>query len=299
MLLRSLQVLFYILHCVRLRVKPWLFFQLNAGYFNDRKGLFSKLDIDELIPAKWKLSQYRDTGIEKPNSFPVFVKPEWGQNSVGIKRAGSLVQLDQIRAGRSDDAMPYLIQEAAQGALEFEVYMVPSSSNPDEYRELSVTESRNLTGDKLPINSVHNGDTRYYDLTEQLNATQKQQLWKHIKTVGSFRMARFGIRADTLQDMVEGRFQIFEINLYLPMPLVVLCENVPPLGRVQNLFRITRSLAEVTGSLPATAPRKSIFFRKWQVHRQNRAAVHKTVAAPIGTEVVGTVGTKAALQKSA
>jgi hypothetical protein len=71
--------------------KPWRFSQLNKKYFNEEKGIFSKLEIEENIPLKWKLKNLliksnKDISslkeeITKKFSFPIFLKPEWGQNS--------------------------------------------------------------------------------------------------------------------------------------------------------------------------------------------------------------------------
>jgi len=49
-------ITYYIYYCIISFTKPWRFFQLNAKYFNDKKGIFSKYDIEKEIPDKWKLS---------------------------------------------------------------------------------------------------------------------------------------------------------------------------------------------------------------------------------------------------
>jgi len=84
MIIRIYQVLAYILFCVWQRAAPWKYFQLNAPYFNEQRGIFSKLDTDQLIPEAWRLPQSLDIGDYQPPLYPVFVKPEWGQNSHGI-----------------------------------------------------------------------------------------------------------------------------------------------------------------------------------------------------------------------
>ena len=274
MLIRSLQVLLYVFHCLRIGAKPWRFFQLNAEYFNRKKGIFSKLDIDQLIPARWRLAQYRDTGVEMPESFPVFVKPEWGQNSVGIRRAGSQVQLDQIRGMRPSGNMPYLIQEAALGKREFEVYLVPEAGT-GEFSVLSVTETLNSTGEELPVNGIHNRDTQYLDVSDQLSEEQKQSLWKHLKQVGPFRVSRFGIRADNIESLVDGDFQIFEINLFIPMPLMLLATNTSVSHKLKAMNHLTIQFAQVTATLPEETKGISVFFRKMVAHRENQTMAAK------------------------
>ncbi|WP_281647228.1 hypothetical protein [Parendozoicomonas sp. Alg238-R29] len=277
MLIRSLQVLLYIFHSFRLGAKPWKFFQLNAEYFNEGKGIFSKLDIDQLIPPRWRLAQYRDTGRERPKTFPVFVKPEWGQNSVGIRKAGSQVQLDQIRSTRPGGSMPYLIQEAASGEREFEVYLVPDAGT-ETYSILSVIETLNTTGEKFPVNGIHNSETCYRDMTGSLSTEQLEKIWQHLKSVGPFRIARFGIRANDLENLVAGEFHIFEINLFIPMPLVLLAENVSLKRKLKIMNRMTIQFARMTNTLPEKDKYSSVFFRKMVAHRENQTMASRLAA---------------------
>ncbi|WP_194842472.1 hypothetical protein [Endozoicomonas sp. OPT23] len=262
MITRSLLVLTYIWHCIRLAAKPWKFFQLNAGYFNNTKGIFSKLDMDQRIPARWKLAQYRDNGQVVPENFPVFLKPEWGQNSAGVVRADNIQALHENRASREGDDQPYLIQESARGSREFEVYLILSDTNKDQFATLSITEVTNTSGDDLPVNGIYNKQTCYQDISGSFSADQLQKLWSHLKQVGQFRTARFGIRADNLNELVSGEFKIFEINLFLPMPLALVSSNVTRLEKLAMVCRLTKQLAAVTRTLPEQRKVRSIFFRK-------------------------------------
>ena len=87
-----LMVLTYIACCVRIGTAPWKYFQLNARHFSGERGIFSKMAIDDLIPERWRLSQTIDADSVVPDSFPVFLKPEWGRMptaSIAPTRAGS------------------------------------------------------------------------------------------------------------------------------------------------------------------------------------------------------------------
>ncbi|MCY4472850.1 MAG: hypothetical protein OXC07_08580 [Kistimonas sp.] len=268
------------MHCIRLGAKPWHFFRINACYFNSNKGIFSKLDLNQRIPAHWRLEQYRDTGTEKPARFPVFVKPEWGQNSVGVCCAHSQQQLDRIRAARSPEKrIGWLIQEAAAGKREFEVFLV-SETQPGAWAVLSVTETINAENNRFPVNGIHNGNTRYRDITWEMSAEQLDSLWHHLSTMDPFRVARFGIRADSLTDLSEGRFQIFEINLFTPMPLTLLAENVSLPQKLRSMNRITTAFARLTGALEPRDKDTSIFFRKVLAHRENKAATVASTPRP-------------------
>ncbi|MFT7675255.1 MAG: hypothetical protein ACI845_003676, partial [Gammaproteobacteria bacterium] len=101
----------YMLNCVLMGTKPCKYFQLNSEIFNDDKGIFSKIEIDQLVPEKWRLEQVYDDGVKLPRSYPVFVKPEWGQNSSGIFRADDETSLHQIRKKIKSSKIQHLIQE--------------------------------------------------------------------------------------------------------------------------------------------------------------------------------------------
>ncbi|WP_422132678.1 hypothetical protein [Endozoicomonas sp. ALD040] len=262
MIVRTLLVLGFIWHALRQRVKPWLFFQLNADYFNDAKGLYSKLDMDESIPRRWRLKQSLDTDGIRPEQYPVFLKPEWGQNSAGVIRVDNEIQLEAARANRIQDSVPYLIQEGAQGKREFEVFVICSPDSTKCLRTLSVTQVLNTSNDEHPVNGIYNSETFYLDKTHELDRKQADQLAMHLSETGPFRMARYGIRADSIEALVEGEFKIFEINLFLPMPLVLLSKNLGAFEKLRLIGQLTGQLAQVTGEIPEARKRKSIFFRK-------------------------------------
>ncbi len=282
MIIRIYQVLAYILFCIWQRVAPWKYFQLNAPYFNEQRGVFSKLDTDQLIPEVWRLPQSLDIGDYLPPQYPVFVKPEWGQNSFGIQRADNSQTLNDIRSARKSTTGNYLIQQAAPGKREFEVFVIPSSQggssqNNNQPAVISITETLNNSEDLYPINGIYNSATSYKDLTPQLTSKQIEQLWQHLSQIGSFRLSRVGLRADSVDAMINGEFHIIEINLLYPMPLMLLSNNRT--WREKNRFSLQAmwNLAAISKTIPASQPRKSIFFTKLKsAHRLKLANKMRT-----------------------
>ena len=262
MITRVSQVLTYILFCVVQRAAPWKYFQLNADYFNEELGIYSKLETDKLIPKRWRLPQVLDTSSVKPLHFPVFVKPEWGQNSFGVQRANNQQELDELRADRKQTSSNYLVQQAARGKREFEVFIIPSTNNTRQPAVLSVTETLNHSGDPYPINGIYNQATSYKNLTKQLTVTQRNRIWEHLSQVGDFRLSRVGLRADSIDGVINGDFKIIEINLLYPMPLVVLADNCTRRDKIHFSVRAMWFLAAITKTIPASQPHKSIFVKK-------------------------------------
>ena len=80
MFINVVMITTYIVDCFAIGTGPWKFFQLNAPHFNSAKGIFSKIDLDEMFPEEWRLSQRYDADDYLPEEYPVFLKPEWGQN---------------------------------------------------------------------------------------------------------------------------------------------------------------------------------------------------------------------------
>ena len=124
MIIRGLLILHYLAFCFRFLTIPWRYFQLNARYFNNQKKIFSKQDLDAITPEEWRLNQYIDRKDLLPTRYPVFAKPEWGQNSTGVSCIRNYAELEALRASPSYQAQNYLIQEAATGNIEFEVFVV-------------------------------------------------------------------------------------------------------------------------------------------------------------------------------
>ena len=269
MIIRILLILSYVVSCIRLCVKPWYYFRLNAPYFNESKGLFSKLDIDRLIPNQWRVEQWVDDGTREPTEFPVFVKPEWGQNSRGISRADNLMQIQQLRLQRKASNMRYLVQEAARGAIEFEISTIANPQNLAKHAVLSVTQVNNTSSDKFPINGIYNKTTQYHDITPKLSREQLEKISQHASAIGKFKISRLGVRANSIAALVAGEFEVIEINLFVPMPLVLLCQQRRTIDNIRFVFNAMYALANVTKQIPKNQPHKAIFFRKLGLMRQH------------------------------
>ncbi|RBW46502.1 hypothetical protein DS885_07950 [Psychromonas sp. B3M02] len=271
MLTRISLVLSYILWCCRFLVAPWKYFQLNANYFNQDLHIFSKLDMDLLIPEQWRLSQFvdqgEDTGAKQPEAYPVFLKPEWGQNSQGVSRIDSQEALQQHRANRPNVGPRYLIQAAAKGKREFEIFFIPGATTDHSSAIISVTETCNHSDDEMPVNGIYNRDTYYQSCMPQLSAEQIAKLESLFSKIGSFRIARFCARADSLEALLNEQFSIVEINVYVPMPLILLTQDMPLRCKFKFIFASMKQLALVTKGIPASQPVKSIFFQKLQSAR--------------------------------
>jgi len=270
MIIRISLVLSYIALCIRLWVKPWYYFRLNAPYFNENKGLFSKLDIDRIIPPAWRLPQWADDGVVEPQNYPVFIKPEWGQNSQGILRADNALQLKQLRDKRDVSDMRYLIQEAAQGNIEFEIFTIADAHDFNKLAVLSVTQVSNMSGDSYPINGIYNTDTCYNDITPNLTDEQIAKITEYATSIGKFRISRIGVRANSIEDLVAGNFHVIEINLFVPMPLVLLSQDRRFIDNIRFVFSAMTALVKVTKTIPKDQPHKAIFFKKLGLMRQTK-----------------------------
>ena len=126
---------------------------------------------------------------------------------------------------------------------------------------MSITETLNRSTDTYPINGIYNQDTYYSDISEQMTQAQQKTLWGHLKQMGHYRIARYGIRADSLNALLGGRFHIIEINLFLPMPLVLLAEERNRREKIQVCLDYMKQLAKITGSIPPQQPHKPVFFK--------------------------------------
>lgn len=259
-------VFWYLYACVRQKVVPWHFFQLNNHYFNEVKGIFSKLEMDALIPRRWRLTQYVYHREQVPKMYPVFLKPEWGQNANGIIRVLDENQYRLVDQQVRHKPIPYIVQPAAAGKKEFEIYYLRSPENSKEYGIFSITLVNNRSAEHHPVNSIHNPDTTYLDITSTFAKPELAVVWNHLKLIGDFRMARICLKADSEKAVQRGDFQVVEVNLFLPMPLFLLASNVEMKKKQHFIRKIMRITARLVKQIPREKKRKSIFFRKMQAH---------------------------------
>jgi hypothetical protein len=279
LLTRIALVVSYILYCCRFAVAPWKYFQLNASYFNEQRNLFSKLDMDARIPEQWRLVQFMDIGNNNPSTYPVFMKPEWGQNSQGIVRIDNLNALQKIRQTRSVSPPFYLLQQAAPGKREFEIFVIPEKDNLQQFSVLSITETCNSGDDPLPINGIYNDNTYYRDCLAELSLTQQNEIWAHLKKIGDFRIARYGVRADSLESLIAGQFHVIEINLYVPMPLILLVQEVSLWQKIKFIRSSMKQLVKVTSTIPRTQAVKAIFFNKFKSAQRLKRATKNEISS--------------------
>ncbi len=264
-------IITYILNCIRIGTKPCKYFQLNSPWFDREKGLFSKLAIDESIPAEWRLEQtYEDTG-NVPESWPVFVKPEWGQNAAGIQRANNEHELNRIRRSITASNVRYLVQQGAPEKREFEVFALRHHLDRHRFAVFSVTEAVN-DAESNPINGVYNPNTRYRDITDHFGPEQCNQLWKMINRTGEFNISRTSFRANSEKDLLAGRCHIIEINLFLPMPIHMLD---PRYGWHENFAMVRRymvCLALITRVRDKSLEEKPVFSKIMLYNRSSKFA---------------------------
>ncbi|MFT5699476.1 MAG: hypothetical protein ACI8ZB_002336 [Desulforhopalus sp.] len=263
---RFLLIFWLIFYSLRYRTKPWNFFQLNHTYFSREKNIFSKLDLDSHIPEKWRLGQWIDDGHSIPE-FPVFVKPEWGQNSHGVGVARNRAELNDLRANRRDNNVAYLMQEAAAENREFEFFYIRRVDNLDDYEMISLTETINTGKDDLVVNGINNDDSVYRDVDCDLDDKQRAKLWQIFNPIGCFYIARVGVKANSIAELLEGAFHVVEVNIFLPMPLVLLDDRISKRDKHRFIRRAMKGAAKLAAKVDVSgAERCSIFFKQLIAH---------------------------------
>ncbi|QUM86166.1 hypothetical protein [Moritella sp. 28] len=270
MIIRGLLILHYLAFCFRFLTIPWRYFQLNARYFNNQKKIFSKQDLDAITPEEWRLNQYIDRSDLLPTRYPVFAKPEWGQNSTGVSCIRNYAELKALRESPGYQVQNYLIQEAATGNIEFEVFVVKDPQKTGQFSVMSITQVINNSTDKFPVNGIYNTETQYQDITDQLTVTEQQALWKELNRMGDFTIARYSLKADSLDSLLQRQFKLVEVNLYVPMPLSLLSHNLTRLQKYQLLYNTTYSLAQLAQQLNGKKVTQGIFFNKLIAAKRGR-----------------------------
>lgn len=280
MKITELQVTTYILNCIRIRTKPCKYFQLNSPYFNAKEGIFSKKEMDLLIPEKWRLphkhlqpkhlqpEHSHEDDTYNPEHYPVFVKPEWGQNASGVFRADDAESLAEIRQNTRHARTRYFIQPQAPGKREFEIFSILHHADKNHYAELTITETVN-SNQANPINSIYNPHTTFREITEQFSQSQKQVLWQLLGQIKRFNIARVSVRADSIEQLLAGKFHIIEINLFAPMPINLLDPKYSNSELWQFIRRYMLALAKITKYRDQSLTEKPVFTKIMLYNRQN------------------------------
>ena len=269
-MLRFKIILYFIYFCFLNWVWPWRFSQLNKKYFNTKRSIFSKYEIEKNIPNKWKLNSIflnsKDSLEEQKNtilsnfSFPIFLKPEWWQNSHWIFLVKKEYQIEEFLKKIRESSINYLIQQWSLLNNEYEILY---TKNNDEIFLHSITESLN-NNSKLCISWIHN-NTKYKDLINKFNLKEKNIIKKFIYKVWDFNVGRIWIKANNVEDIIKWKFKIFEINIFLPMMLSILDNNTDKNKKTKNLKKYIKSLIFILKNLPIKWD-KSIFFRQMLKH---------------------------------
>lgn len=258
----------YMLHCLRIGTRPCKYFQLNVDRFDADRGIFSKIDIDRSIPSEWRLDQRYDDGTFVPDEWPVFVKPEWGQNAAGVHCARNPEELRDIRARVRKSRAHYLVQAPAPEPREFEVFSIRHHEDPGRYAVLTLAETLN-SAEAIPINGVFNPNSSYRDLTGELDDAQKDRLWAMSNRLGTHAICRASYRAESLEDLLAGRVHVIEVNLYLPMP-VNLLDRRRPVAEIPGLVnRYMLALARATRARDTSRPERPVYISSNLYNRQN------------------------------
>lgn len=259
----------YLLWSLRLGIPPWYYFQINAEWYNQEKGFYSKIDMDGHIPKKWRLQQHYLDKNNPPNKFPVFLKPEWGQNSNGIVKVNSKQDFENFDEHSSK--VPYIVQEAAGEAEEYEIFYIRDVKDEKRYISFTITQSINQSGERYPINSIHNGDVIYRDCTMNFSVGELVQLQQYLQELPSFRIARVGLKTSSRASLLNGLFRIIEVNLFAPFPINLLDNNTSKHSKNQFIKDNMYHLVRVSNTTHKKHFNRFVFFKKVIKHYQTKS----------------------------
>lgn len=257
----------YIFWTLRHGIPPWRFFQLNAAYFNSEKGFYSKLEIDELIPKQWRIDQASLHADDKPETYPVFLKPEWGQNSYGIQVLKNQEDFEKACDDLKESKINYIVQSLAIGKKEFELFYIQDPDQQDDFVTFSVTEVINNEED-FPINAIHNNNTRYKDRTNEFSPDEIDILKSHLSALPHFKIARVAVKTDNKESLLAAKFNVIEINLFAPMPIHLLDSDHSMKYKNKFIIKNMKKLAIISGKASKKDFKTLLFYKIVRRHYQ-------------------------------
>ncbi|WP_428087000.1 hypothetical protein [Candidatus Thioglobus sp.] len=224
--------------------------------------------MDARIPEKWRLEQGYVDKNNPPKTFPVFLKPEWGQNSNGISRADS--KDDFLAFDDSKSKIPYIVQQAASEAQEYEIFYIRDPDNQANHITLTITRSVNRSDELYPINSINNEQVSYQDCTQSFTKDEIKKLQVYLHELPNFRIARVGLRANSKQDLLAGLFHIIEVNLFAPFPINLLDTSISKKTKHQFIKDNMFHLVKLSAKIPKKYFNRFVFFKKIIKHYQSK-----------------------------
>ncbi|SMM99941.1 hypothetical protein SPONN_1099 [uncultured Candidatus Thioglobus sp.] len=258
----------YILWSIRLGIPPWYYFQINAEWYNKEKGFYSKIDMDARIPEKWRLKQNYLDKSEVPDEFPVFLKPEWGQNSNGVVRIDSSQEF--LDFDEKQSKIPYILQYAAHEKNEYEIFYIRDADDKNRLSTLNITQSINGSNERYPVNGIYNKNMLYQEVTQDFSAEELASLQLYLQELPDFRIARVGLRANSKSDLIAGLFHIIEINLFAPFPIHLLDNRISKKDKYHFIKSNMKHLVKVSNTTPKTHFNRLVFTKKIIKHYQSK-----------------------------
>lgn len=261
-------IFYYIYWSIRLRVPPWYYFQINAEWYNKKKGFYSKIDINQCIPEKWRLQQVYLDKNKIPKQFPVFLKPEWGQNSNGVIRIDN--QQDFLNFSPTKYKIPYIVQYGTHEKKEYEIFYIRNAEDKTKFATINIAQSLNNSDDPYPINSVNNKETFYQDITKNFSKQELELIQTYLQELPPFRIARVGLKTENKADFLSGKFHIIEINLFAPLPIHLLDRNTLKKNKHQFIKDNMKNLVIVSKTTPKKYFNRFVFIKKIIKHYQSQ-----------------------------
>lgn len=81
-----------------------------------------------------------------------------------------------------------------------------------------------------------------------------------------FRIARVGVRANSIEELLAGNFHVIEVNIFLPMPLVLLDSQRSWAEKHRFIRESMKGAARLAGNGFRPKKRYPIFFRQLIAH---------------------------------
>lgn len=266
---------YFTLWCLKSWINPRNFFQIHAKFFNEKKWIFSKLDLESHIPEKWRLTSYKVTSwdtvldLKKQHGFPFIWKPEWWQNAHWVRMIRDENDLENFLYETKNSEISYLVQEYSDFDKEFEVSYTKDHSW--EISIWSIVESKNI--DNTNINSIH-GKTKYHELLDTVSSDDIEKIKRILLQLNDFKLARVGLKADSISDFISEKFKIYEINIFIPLPLILLADNISSWKKHNFLKAYTKNMTTLTKHREKSKY-KEVFFRKIFLHYKIKLSQNK------------------------
>ncbi len=257
-------LMYYFYYSFKNRISPLKFASVNMDLKSIKKGYYSKHKLNKNIAKKNLLKSYlinknlsileNIKKIESNFKYPLILKPDWGESSIGVKKVENRYRLNLLLKIISKTNIKFLVQKFSNLKYEIDILYVNDNSkkliiditqvkNPfiigngrDNLKILIENNFKKYKNELLNLNKIFlnkiikknkivyltkinsmNYGSKFINIIDKFSNKEKEIILKNISKFENFKFAKITIKTNNYKDLILGNFKVIETNILFPL----------------------------------------------------------------------------------